>query len=79
MSAVSNTERVMNDRTFTASFTVSQSPEEVFAAVTKPRGWWSEDIEGGTNKLNDVFTYRFEDVHLCKVKLSEVVPAKRVA
>jgi hypothetical protein len=30
---------------------VDQTPEEVFNAINNPRGWWSEEIEGNTNKL----------------------------
>jgi hypothetical protein len=63
---------------FTSVLLVDQSPKEVFYAVTNPRGWWSEEIEGGTEKLNDEFDYHFEDIHLCKVKLIEVVPDKKV-
>lgn len=63
---------------FTTSFTVSQSPEQAFAAITNVRGWWSEDIKGRTEKAGDIFNYRFRDVHRCTIKLKESVPGKRV-
>jgi hypothetical protein len=68
----------MNDHNFTTSFTVDQTPEEAFAAITNVRGWWSEGIEGSTNKLGDEFTYRHEDVHHCKMRLTEVIPGQKV-
>jgi len=68
----------MKDQNYTASFLVDQSPREVFNAITNVRGWWSEEIEGGTQKLNDVFTYHYRDVHQCKMRLIEVVPEKKV-
>src|SRR5208337_5648062 len=37
-------ERVMKNQGFTASFTVDQSPEEVFKAVNNVRGWWSGEV-----------------------------------
>jgi uncharacterized protein YndB with AHSA1/START domain len=63
---------------FTTTLLVDQSPKEVFRAVTNVRGWWSEEIEGGTEKLSDEFSYHYEDVHKCKMKLIEVVPDKKM-
>ena len=68
----------MNNSSFTASFLVDQSPKEVFQAVINPRSWWSAEIEGSTEKLNDEFNYHFQDVHSCKMKLIEVVPDTKV-
>lgn len=59
---------------FTTTIHLSQSAEEVFKAVANPRGWWSEEITGGTSQLNDVFNYHFEDLHRCRIKLIEVIP-----
>jgi uncharacterized protein YndB with AHSA1/START domain len=63
---------------FTATFTVDQTPEEVFAAVNNVRGWWSGNIEGETDVLGAEFTYRYQDVHFTKQKISEFVPNQRV-
>lgn len=63
---------------FSTAFLVDQSPEEVFNAVTNVRGWWSENIEGGTSKLGEEFIYHYKDVHYCKIKLVEVVQNQRV-
>jgi uncharacterized protein YndB with AHSA1/START domain len=63
---------------FSTSFLVDQTPDDVFKAITNVRGWWSEEVKGGTTKLNDEFMYHFKDVHYCKIKLVEVVPGKKV-
>ena len=63
---------------FTTTILVDQTPKQVFDAINNVRGWWSEEIEGGTSKLNDEFKYHFEDVHRCKMKLIEVVPNQKV-
>lgn len=68
----------MDNQDFTTSILVDQSPKEAFDAITNVRGWWSEEIEGGTAKLGDVFKYHYKDVHICKMKLIEVVPNKKV-
>lgn len=67
----------MSAQDFTTTITVDQTPEEVFNAIANPRAWWSEDVEGGTAKLNDEFIYRYKDVHFCKVRLIEVIPGKK--
>jgi len=69
----------MKDQNYTATFTVDQTPKEVFAAITNVRGWWSGNIEGGTDKLGDEFTYRYEDVHYSKQKITELIPGKKLS
>ncbi|MNG00696.1 hypothetical protein D3C87_1400790 [compost metagenome] len=68
----------MSAKDFTTTLIVDQSPEEVFNAVTNVRGWWSEQIDGNTAKLNDEFDYHYEDIHRCKVKLIEVIPNEKI-
>jgi len=68
----------MSTSDFTTAILVNQSPEEVFNAITNVRGWWSEEIEGNTAKQNDEFNYHYEDVHRCKIKLTEVIPNQKI-
>lgn len=68
----------MDNQDFTTIIVVDQTPKEVFEAITNVRGWWSEEIEGDTAKLNDEFKYHYKDIHVCKMKLVEVVPNKRI-
>ena len=63
---------------FTATISVEQSREEVFAAVVNPRGWWSENIDGATDKPGEEFTYRHKDVHRCTILVSEMTSPTRV-
>jgi uncharacterized protein YndB with AHSA1/START domain len=68
----------MDTQSYTTSFTVDQSPEEVFEAITNVRGWWSGDIDGRTDRLGAEFTYRYEDLHRTRQKITELVPGKKV-
>jgi uncharacterized protein YndB with AHSA1/START domain len=68
----------MNDRNFTTSFTVDQSPEEVFDAVNDVRGWWSEEIDGRTDKLGAEFDFHYKNVHRSTQRITEMVPGKKV-
>jgi hypothetical protein len=68
----------MTTSDFTTTLLVDQTPEEAFNAINNVRGWWSEEIEGSTDKLNDEFKYHYEDVHNCQMKLVEVIPNKKI-
>jgi len=68
----------MNNQSFTTTISVDQTPKEAFDAINNARGWWSEEIEGSTDKLGGEFTYRYKDVHHCRMKLIELIPDKKV-
>lgn len=68
----------MRQADYTSAFLVDESPKEVFKAITNIRAWWSEEIEGNTEKLNEEFFYHYKDIHLSKMKLVELVPEKKV-
>ena len=68
----------MNKDGFTASFTVAQTPEEVFTSINNVRGWWSGEVHGETNKLGAEFTYRYKDMHKSTQQVTELVLGKKV-
>ena len=73
----------MNDQNYATTLSVTQSPQEAYAAINNVRGWWSEEIEGGTDQLGDVFTYHTTEdnkvIHYCKMLLTRLIPDKKVA
>jgi len=68
----------MTTSNFMTTLLVDQTPKEVFNAINNVRGWWSEEIEGSTDKLNSVFNYHFEDIHRCQMKIVEFNPNEKV-
>lgn len=69
----------MTDHGFTTTFAVDQTPTQAFDAITDVRGWWSEEIDGRTDRLGAEFTYRYEDVHRCRIRVTEAVPGRKVS
>lgn len=68
---------------FTVTLLTERTPEEVFQAVTNVREWWSgfysEEITGGTEKLDDEFSFRAAGgAHCTTQKLVEVIPGKKM-
>ena len=67
-----------SNQNFTSTILVEQSPAEVFKAVNDPRAWWSESIDGSTDKLNAEWNYHFGESHRSKMKTIEMIPGKKV-
>jgi hypothetical protein len=66
------------NQNYSTTLLLDKTPDEVFNAVNNVRGWWSEQIEGNTDKLNAEFNYHYQDVHHAKMKIVEFVPGKKV-
>jgi hypothetical protein len=63
---------------FHTSIAVNATPHEAFNCVNDVTQWWTENLEGSSQKLNDEFSVRFGDVHYSRQKLVEVIPDKKV-
>lgn len=68
----------MNSEDYTTHFTVDASVAAAFRAITDFRSWWSLQIEGPTDELNETFFYHYQDVHLCRLKLIEKITDKKL-
>lgn len=69
---------IMENKSFTTTILVKKTPKEVFKAINNVRGWWSESIDGNTDKLDAEFLYHYKDVHISKMKIVEFIPDKKV-
>lgn len=67
----------MENKDFTTTIIVDKTPEIAFNAINNIQGWWSENIEGRTDKLNSIFTYRDRYLN-CKMQITELTHKKIV-
>jgi uncharacterized protein YndB with AHSA1/START domain len=73
----------MTEHSYTTTITVDRAPGEVFDAVNDVRGWWSQEVEGSTDRVGAEFRYRGHDdadtvEHLATIRVEELVPGRRV-
>lgn len=68
----------MQQQDFTVTLLTDHSAHEAFNAINNVRSWWSEEVKGGTDKLHDEFDYHYKDVHSCRMRITELVPDKKV-
>src|SRR6478752_10829651 len=68
----------MKKQDYHISIPVDATAHEAFERINNVTLWWTENLEGSSQKLNDEFTVRFGDVHYSKQKLVEVVPDKKI-
>lgn len=68
----------MSEANFTTILVIDAPAAAVFHAINQPQTWWQGDIEGSTDKLNDVFTYRMQYIHYSKQEVRELKPNTKV-
>jgi hypothetical protein len=68
----------MEHENYTSTIKVKKDAATSFNAIKNFRAWWSEEIEGNTDKLGETFFYHYKDVHLCKLKLIEEIANKKL-
>jgi hypothetical protein len=68
----------MQSRNYTTAFSVDRPPEVVFHAINDVRGWWSEAIEGDTDRLGAQFKFRHQDLHRSTQKVARLIPRRKV-
>ncbi len=68
----------MNNQDYQSSITTYSTPEEAFEKISRVSEWWAKDFEGRSEEPNDVFTVRFQNGDMYKVKVSESIPHKKI-
>jgi uncharacterized protein YndB with AHSA1/START domain len=58
---------------------LNASPEVVFAAINDPRRWWSEQIDGVTDRIGGEFVFEVPGIHFTRFEITELDPGRAVA
>lgn len=67
----------MKNQDYTTRITVDATPREAFECINSVTKWWTENLEGRSQKPEDEFTVRFGTTWKT-FKITEVVPDKKV-
>jgi hypothetical protein len=68
----------MKKQDYTATITVDASLQETFREINNVTKWWTDELKGSSQKLNDEFIVQFGDVHMSTQKLIEFLPDEKV-
>lgn len=70
---------VANSRGYSTSFTVDESPAQVYAAILDVPAWWTGQVEGTTDVVGAEFSYRHPPQHYSRQHVAELEFASRVS
>jgi len=72
-----------DQHSYRTTFVVDATPDDTFAAVNDVRGWWSEDLEGSTDRVGAEYDFRGNhegaNVHRARIRVTDLVPGQPVA
>ncbi len=67
----------MKKQNYHCSITANISAHDAFKNICKVTEWWSKNIEGKSEKRNDVFTYHSRESRVT-FKITECIPGKKI-
>ena len=67
----------MKKQDYTATILVKATANEAFKSINNVAAWWTENVEGSSEKLNDVLIIHFGETFVT-IKIVESVPDKKV-
>jgi hypothetical protein len=68
----------MKTQDYSATILVNATAHKAFESINNVATWWTENLVGNSQQVNDEFEVQFGDVHYSRQKLVEVIPDKKV-
>src|SRR5437868_2365022 len=75
---MSTASTAQTERGYSTSYTVEQSPQEVYAAILDVAAWWTGQVEGRADEVGAEFSYRHPPQHYSLQRVTELEPGRRV-
>ncbi|HVX27444.1 MAG TPA: SRPBCC domain-containing protein [Parafilimonas sp.] len=67
----------MKNENYSISFNTNASAKAAFKNINNVAGWWTKNIEGNTENVNDVFTVRFGETFVT-FEITEIIPERKI-
>lgn len=67
----------MKKQDYSTSISVNATPQEAFDSINSVSKWWTEDVEGSSKKMNDVFTVHFGQTNIT-LKITATIPGEKI-
>ena len=67
----------MRQENYNVNIVVNATPRQVTESINNISKWWTEDVDGQSEKVNDVFTVRFGETFIT-IKIVELIPDKKI-
>jgi hypothetical protein len=68
----------MNKQDYRASILVKATTNKAFKSINDVSAWWTENLEGSSENLNDVLTILFGGESFVRIKIVESIPDKKI-
>jgi Activator of Hsp90 ATPase homolog 1-like protein len=68
----------MDQQNYQSSIAADFTPGDAYEGISRVREWWARNIDGSTEKLNDVFTVHFGETFVV-FKITESIPDEKIA
>jgi hypothetical protein len=67
-----------NKQDYRTAIVANVTPKEAFDKIARASEWWANNFEGSSQQLDDVFTVRFGNGDMYKLKVSEFIPDQKI-
>lgn len=68
----------MRQQNYSSSILANITAKEAYLKINRVSEWWSENIEGESKKLNDIFTIHFAFGDSFEIKIIDTIPDKKI-